>query len=159
MHRAVWRSDPEVVRLLLDAGADVTARNEEGQAPLIRYASNMNGTPSRYTVPGGPEPDVRVEVFQMLIDRSADIYAVDAKKRTSLHALTLCRINETRAPIIAQAAKDLIEAGLKVEAMDVDGRTALDILRNNKNDEVIKQLCRCCVPFLDSSGVQSERSK
>lgn len=49
----------------------------------------------------------------MLLDRGADVYAVDANKRTPLHALALCGTNEDRAPVIAEAAKSLIEAGLR----------------------------------------------
>ncbi|SLM37254.1 Ankyrin repeat-containing domain [Lasallia pustulata] len=152
LHRAARTSDPEVVRLLLDAGADLQARNDEGQTPLIRFASHLNNVCSKKTSPGGPELDGRAEVLQMLLDRGADIQAVDAKKRTALHALALCRIDESRAAIIAQAAKDLIEAGIRVNATDVDGCTALDILRDQKKSKIIDLLDRFnsgeCYPLL-----------
>lgn len=150
-----------MVRLLLDAGADLAARNDKGQTPLISFASNMNGICSKRTFPGGPDLDGRAEVFQMLLDRGADIHAVDMKKRNPLHALALCRLNETRAPIIAQAAKNLKEAGVRIDARDADGRTALDIFREQKNDKVIELLSHCCVPFwvaIDSCADISERS-
>lgn len=102
--------------------------------------------------PDWAELDGRVEVFRILLNRGANVHAVDAKKRTALHALALCRINEGRAMIIAQAAKVLIEAGTGVNATDVDGCTALDILRDQENSKVIDLLRHCCVPFSLATG-------
>lgn len=138
--------------MLLDAGADLAARNDEGQTPLIRFASDMNGICTKVKFPWEPGLDGRAEVFQMLLDRGADVHAIDAKKRTALHALALCRVDESRAAIIARAARALIKAGIRVDATDVDGSTALDILREQKKSKIIKLLSRCCVPFWLAMG-------
>ena len=39
--RAAWRnSNPEVIELLLKAGADIEARNGDGETPLMNAAEN-----------------------------------------------------------------------------------------------------------------------
>lgn len=46
----------------------------------------------------------------------------------------------------------MIEAGVRVDATDVNDRTALDILQDQKKSKIISLLSRCCVPFWLAMG-------
>src|SRR5712692_4092092 len=65
LFRAAVEGNVNLVRALLDAGADVNAREEEGETPLM-YAS----------VEG------RTEVVLLLISRSADVNAISTNNET-----------------------------------------------------------------------------
>jgi len=135
VHRAAWRSNPEIVRLLLRAGANLTMKNDEGQTPLIKFASSLN----RVCVYNADAEDLdpRVQVLWMLITADADVDAVDAKHQTALHAVALCSEDYTKQPRRIEAAKLLLAAGLALEAADSDGRTALDIFIKQEDYEMV----------------------
>jgi ankyrin repeat protein len=65
---AISRAKVEIVRLLIDHGVDVTAKDKSLSTPL-HLASSL-GIP---------------EIVQLLIERGADITARDASRRTPLH--------------------------------------------------------------------------
>jgi ankyrin repeat protein len=137
VHRASWGSVPKEVELLIDAGADLAARNSQGQTPLMKFALCMDKLCEIAT------PDPRLEVFKMVLDRDDDIHAVDKKSRTALHLLGVrgdgrrpCR----RKPRTLEAARMLIRAGIPVDAVDVDGRTAMDIFLSSNDFEMVQLL-------------------
>jgi ankyrin repeat protein len=70
-----------VVELLIDAGADLAARNSEGLTPLMKFALSIDNMCEISTL------DPRLEVLKMVLDRDDNIYAVDEKFRTALHVL------------------------------------------------------------------------
>ena len=74
LHCAVWKGHEDVVRFLIEAGADVNAQNENdhwGTTPLHAAAhANQKG------------------IAEMLIERGADINAVDREGRTPLFHTT-----------------------------------------------------------------------
>ncbi len=87
MHRASWRSYLKIVKLLLEAGADLTIKNSLGRTPLIQYAYKILDL-SYYP---NQELDKAVRprslVFKLMVDAGADVNASDLKGRTSLYAL------------------------------------------------------------------------
>ena len=58
------------VRLLIDHGADVTARDDSQSTPLHLASESSLGSG---------------EVVQLLIEHDADVTAIDANRRTPLH--------------------------------------------------------------------------
>lgn len=71
LHYACWHKRPEVVRFLLERGADIHARGDNGRTPL-HYAA--------YEGEGGASE----EIGRMLLDAGADPNARDVLDRTPL---------------------------------------------------------------------------
>jgi ankyrin repeat protein len=138
VHSTAWRSDEDVVQALLKAGADVNAKNDEGQTPLIKFALYLSQIVSSQ---GQGEISPRLQVFKMLIDGGADVSLVDNKHRTALHAVAESRKHGQR-PILLDVMKLLVEAGINVEAVDSDGATVFDILSDLQAQDLIDSLSR-----------------
>ncbi len=80
LHTAVGRADASEVQALLDEGADVNARNEDGQTPLHIAAERGE-----------------IAVLEALLDRGANIDATDMNGATPL---LLATFNESPMPVI-----------------------------------------------------------
>jgi hypothetical protein len=96
IHLAAWRGHEAVVRLLLDRGADVDAKDEYGWTALRKVA--VRG---------------REAVVQQLLDRGADVNARTNERRTALRKMT-----EKRHEAVVQLLLDL---GADINARDKYG--------------------------------------
>lgn len=104
------------VRLLLDSGASVEARDEEGSTPLMRAASYG-----------------QTEIFKLLIERGATISVRDKRGMTPLIvAACACAIATMNGTY--DILKILMEKGANVNARDKDGRTALMLAASSPDD-------------------------
>ena len=128
LFRACSDGDVDRVRILLDHGANVNAREEEGETPLM-YAAVQDKT----------------DVMQLLLDRGADINAASINGETALmRAVGVKRYDasdlllqrgadiEKGNPLIYAAGVNdprlvalLLNKGAKVNATDDEGNTAL----------------------------------
>jgi len=106
-------NDTETLRYLIEKGADVDARNEIGDTPLLLAASYGN-----------------VEIVKLLLTKGADVNAVDAPEGMRVKNGPLTLGNFT--PLLYAAAyggydtvKILLDAGANVNAQDVRGMTPL----------------------------------
>jgi uncharacterized protein len=95
------------VRLLLDAGADIETRDEEGSTPLMRAATYA-----------------QTETFKLLLERGAKINVRDKGGRTLLIAAA-CDCAIATMDSTYEIMKLLLEKGVNVNARDHDGQTAL----------------------------------
>ena len=106
---AVFPEAPWVksVRMLLDSGANVEARDEEGDSPLIRAASFG-----------------QTETFELLLERGAKINVRDKRGMTPLIAAA-CACAVATMNSTYDIMKILLERGADVNARTRDGTTAL----------------------------------
>lgn len=105
LHWAIQK-DSRCVLLLLDAGADAEASNNEGNIPL-HYVQSV------------------AECMKLLTANPAGVFAVNMDGRTPLHSCA----SECEA---AEVCRLLLEAGSSVDAFDKSGRTPLcEALRHN----------------------------
>ena len=125
----------DCVRLLIEHGAEVDTRNNDGETPLYFAASNGH-----------------IEVVQFLIEQHSDVNACDSDGRSCLWTAALnghtdvmralvsagadvnLRCNNGFSPLSAASqeghincVKLLIEHGAEVETCDSESRTLLDI--------------------------------
>ena len=108
---------PEKVRQLIQAGADVNAKNKDGWTPLM-IAAALNSNP---------------EVLKVLLEAGAD---VNAQKEDGVTPLMVAAIKNT-----PEVLKVLIEAGADVNAKDTDGLTPLMLAaQHNPNPKALTAL-------------------
>ena len=128
LHWAAYHDDPELVGLLVRAGADVTAANRYGVTPLSLACTNANvamvkllldaGADPNSSLPGGETALMtaartgRVEAVRALLSRGADVHAKEGRRaQTALMWAT--------AEGHVEVVEELIKAG-------ADFRTPLD---------------------------------
>lgn len=79
----------EIIKLLLNAGADVNARNEDLMTPLMASVSNKNA-----------------EVVSLMIKAGADINAQDKYEDSALHYASVDAVNPTVIDVLLNAGAD-----------------------------------------------------
>jgi len=133
--------DAKMTRLLIGAGADVNARNNHGETPLM--CCNFKPDVAQLLIDAGADVDARddsgktplihslsVEVAKVLIGAGADINAQD---RLGRYALACCKSIEMRAYLIGQ--------GIDVNVRSNSGMSQLMInVRRDEPVEIVKLL-------------------
>lgn len=118
---AAYAGQPEAVRLLLDRGADISARS-----------SNEMANTALHGAVAGWQAGRRAAVAAILLERGADLEALDRKRNTALHAAA------------HEGATDVIELllhhGAAVNARRGDGKTPLGVALGEGKTSVIDLL-------------------
>jgi len=118
--RAAKSGDVVVVRLLLDAGADVTHTMPDG-ANALMYAAGLgwrNGSPLAPSYDQGSDEEA-IETIKVLLEAGLDLNAQDEKGNTALHAAVTGRSSEAIIRYLTSEAK------ADVSIRNSDGLTAL----------------------------------
>ena len=111
-----YRVAPEIVAMLIEAGADVNERDENG-TPALNTAVRFR----------------RNQLIDFLLRSGAEINAADKSSgRTALKLAVEIKDIET--------VKQLIEAGANLEMTDTWGNTPLMTARNKGLEEIVKLL-------------------
>ena len=116
LHFAAAAYEPEIVRKLIAAGADVHAKNRLGDQPLHAAAAGSPGSPAW-------NPTAQTAVIAFLIESGADPNAVDKRAVTPLH-----RAIRTRC---AAAVRTLLERGADPTRKNKSGSTAMLLAMQN----------------------------
>lgn len=146
--RAVSMNNREIMRALLDAGAEVNRRDDTGQTALMRLAGWSTPELLRELLDAGAKVNLKdeegntalmkaakwsdVKVVQALLDAGAKVNAKNKEGRTALmFAAEEGKVETVRA---------LINAGAKPDKKDNEGATALKHARENGHVEVVELL-------------------
>ena len=105
---AAFNDDPDVITALVDAGADINARDKEWGATPLHWAAWSNGNPG---------------IIIALLDGGADPNARDAKESTPLHAAA----DQSTNPDIILT---LLDSGADLTLRDA-GKLAWDYIKDN----------------------------
>ncbi len=108
-------SSPEILTLLLDAGADLTLTTVDGTTPLMAAAGLGRATYTPRQPRGMRSPTAEAAV-QVLVNAGADVDAVNEADFTALHGATFRGLNEVIEYLVAE--------GANIDARDFRGRTA-----------------------------------
>jgi ankyrin repeat protein len=165
MHAAAHGS-LDTMRLLLDKGADVNARNTGGATALMWAVSEIakvrllidRGADVNVATSGGRTAlmlaalgDGSAETVKLLLSKGANPRAVDALKITTLSAAAYG--NDTGT------IRQLIDAGVDVNAADASGATPLMNAAVNANLDAVKLLIAKGANVNAVSGPPSEKVK
>jgi ankyrin repeat protein len=126
LHLAGYFGIESIVKLLLDTGADVEAKDGNGQTPLLWVAQ------------GGNEA-----VVKLLLDAGADIEAKDSNDQTPL----LRAAKNGHEAIV----KLLLDKGVDINVENANGQTALLLAVHNEHSNVSQLLMMFEAPELDDS--------
>jgi len=111
----------DVVRLLLDHNADVDARDNDGDTPLLCAA-----------VCG------QLKVVQILLDRNVEINARSNDGSTPLHIASEGPLGQfERHPDIVQL---LLDHGANAQLRNLNGKTASEVARGPRREEIVQLL-------------------
>ncbi|KRX95030.1 Tankyrase-1, partial [Trichinella pseudospiralis] len=111
LHFAAGYNRLEVVKFLVQAGADIQAKDKGGLVPLHNACSYGH-----------------YEVTEFLVQQGADVNATDLWKFTPLH--------EAAAKGKFDICKLLLANGADKTRTNRDGHTPLDLIKDNENDDV-----------------------
>ena len=122
LHRAVRKNDLPMIEVLLDAGADVDARDGGGGTPL-HVAANYSD---------------KLAVSKVLLAAGADVNARDSNWNTPLHELA--RFNHPLGDQSVELARILIDAGANVETRQRHGNTPLHYAARREEIPIVEVL-------------------
>jgi len=140
---------PEIIRLLVEHGADVNAKDYEGKTVLLRPCVLSEPELVSLILSKGGEPDFLIaeddmtpvkmamhynqpETVKALLKCGADVNLRTHNKRTYLH--------EAADDVDLKMARILIEAGADVNAKVKFGNTPVDEALSQGNDKMVKLL-------------------
>lgn len=145
LHVATQNEFEEIVKILLNRGADANLQNNWKQTPLHNTTQNRHGVITELLLDAGADPNARdqkgrtplhrcksLAVAKVLISRGADVNAVDDSGYTPLHWAATPREIVNRPTI-----EYFLKQGADVSLTDKAGLTARQIAAMNEQDELV----------------------
>jgi ankyrin repeat protein len=117
--RAARKCDVEMMRLLLDAKADVTLTQKSGNTPVMLCAGAVSGGNSEDT-PERVSEDEALAAIRIALDAGVDVNAQNTTGDTALHTATTSGGGQ---PAIIRL---LVERGARLDVKNKSDRTPLD---------------------------------
>ena len=118
LHNAAVLNKPDIIRLLLDAGADPEAWTGADRSPC-GFSGGESFTPLQLAAEQGSAKSIAE-----LLKSGANVKVVDRSRRTPLHFVVNSNIPPSK---LVDAVRELHEAGAPVNAKDENGLTPLDL--------------------------------
>lgn len=118
MHRAVIFAPSTAITLLIQAGADLEARNEAGHTSLIRLALSSRNEP-------------RTEIFEIFVKKGVDVNAVDFEHNTALHHLAMQKMHIHSPLETLLVFQLLVKAGALTNLANSQGKTCLELFSSS----------------------------
>jgi ankyrin repeat protein len=124
LHMAIWDSDREVVKTLLDAGIQANELPLQTRDPVIAELLLAHGGAPVATIDGAKAHAIHwaasqgaLEVVKLLVERGADVNDVGPNGRTPLHRAAESGVMEMVAY--------LLKSGANAKTRDMNGNTAV----------------------------------
>ncbi len=124
MHWACHNGYADIVTLLLDHGADI-------EADEINW---IGGKPLHWASEHAPE------TTRILLDRGADVNSINLKQGSPCLGRTPLIHNASQRDDCSEITEMLLQAGADIDHREANGKTALDMAREKKNDKIIAVL-------------------
>ena len=118
-----FESSPEIIRTLLEAGANPNIATDDGSTPLM-MAAGLGYRSYQPHVPRGLRSPPAEGAVRVLVEAGAEINAANEADFTALHAATFRGLNEV--------VRYLVEQGADIDARDFRGRTAFRMAEGAK---------------------------
>lgn len=118
MHRAVIFAPSTAITLLIQAGADLEARNEAGHTSLIQLALSSRNEP-------------RTEIFEIFVKKGVDVNAVDFEHNTALHHLAMRKMHIHSPLETLVVFQLLVKAGALTNLANSQGKTCLELFSSS----------------------------
>jgi uncharacterized protein len=115
--RAAKAADLSAMRLLIDAGADVSLKTERGGADALLLAAGIGTTEQDTTGRHKTEADA-IAAIEMLVAHGADVHVTDSRGRNAAHGAALQGYDEVLRFLASQ--------GVDLSLVDANGHTPLD---------------------------------
>jgi ankyrin repeat protein len=155
IHVASREGNVEIVRILLQHGADPTLQTEKGYTPLhfacfsgnadlVRLllghgvdvdAKTSDGSTSLHVAAHYGRPSTRQTIVQILLDHGANVSAVMELQQTALH-----RFFSAQGITYEGVARLLIDRGININTAMHGGKTAIHLAALNADDAVLEFL-------------------
>ena len=124
LHDAILQGDGEAVKYLLENGANVNAKAEDGWTPLHMAAAIFGGNER---MENKQQEYSKYDIFKMVLAAGANVQVTTKDKWTALHAAVANAYTGWRQEKEADLNRiqDLIDAGAEIQAKDINGHTPL----------------------------------
>lgn len=109
------KNNPELIKSVIQAGAEINAQDENGLSALHIATQNLNN-----------------DVVDILIELGADLNAQDSQGNTALHYAVMIKNK--------QAAEALVAVGANPNVKNLDNKTALKIAQKRNDHKMLKSL-------------------
>ena len=126
LHWAVYREKLKIVQVLVDKGADVTARDKRGETPIHIV--------SPYPISLKEETANMLEIYSFLLDKGADVHIKNDIGETALHKASQLGY--------VKLASLFIQNGADVNARNINGQTPLHLYSFSGKWEMAELLIR-----------------
>jgi ankyrin repeat protein len=137
-----------IVKLLIDRGAQVNTTDKLGKTPLHKAACMHNRNIVEHLINNGADPNIKdkehwtvlqlavrmgqLEVVKCLIEKNININVVDRAGKTALHHAAFHGLKDI--------VEYLVTKGINVIATDEDGKTALELAEKRKQQDIVEYL-------------------